>query len=352
MNKMRESVFISFLRTFCKSFALVFGIGLGVLAVGVFFSLSAKSVGGEDTTQMIIKPDEEGRRAPLPSSSPVILRIDIHGFIGSRLLNARLIETQLLDSREKMLKNDRVQAIILHIDSPGGTVQDSHDIYASLMAYKKEYEVPIYAYINGMCASGGMYIACSADKIFASSTGVIGSIGVIMGPKFNVSKLMERYGISQVTLTEGKGKDLLSPYRPLDEEGLSSLKDILAYNYKQFTDVVVENRPRVDRNKLINTYGAQLYDPPKAQEIGYIDESRATYFSVLKQLAEAAEIDEEPYQVIELKPSHSLLSNFLQGQSSIFSGRIKHEFELIPGLNTEWMGRSLYLYCPALQNGR
>ncbi len=350
MSGKPESMFTSFFRSFFKSFAFLLGIGFAAVALGFAFSFFSKSMLLEGVNQIVVQADDAGRRSLLPNTAPAILRINIHGAIGTPDLNAHLIQNQLLDSREGILKNNRIKAILLDIDSPGGTVQDSHDIYTALMAYKKEHGIPIYAYINGMCASGGMYIACSADKIFSNSTGLIGSIGVKTGPHFNVSKLMEKYGVSEITLTEGKGKDMLSPYRPFEEENFSSLRDVIAYYYKQFTDIVVKNRLRVDKNKLINVYGAQVYDPPKAREIGYIDESDATYFSTLKQLAKAAEID-QPYQVFELKLPYSVLSNLMKKESTLFSGKITHEFELLPGFRPEWMGRFLYFYCPALESG-
>ena len=68
--------------------------------------------------------------------------------------------------------------------APGGAADDSVGIYRALCEYKKKYNVPIYAFVDGLCASGGMYIACAADKIYATPSSVIGSVGVIMGPLF------------------------------------------------------------------------------------------------------------------------------------------------------------------------
>ena len=344
MSGTRESIFVSFFRAFCRFFGAIFGVIFGLIVLGVVLALfSGASMAGKN--QLIITADADGNRALLPKSSPVILRINIHGGIGSRDLNAKLIKNQLLDAHEGTLKN-RVKAILLHIDSPGGTVSDSHNIYTSLLDYKEKYQVPIFAYVNGMCASGGMYVACAADEIFSNPTGVIGSVGVRMGPLFNVSKLMERFDISQVTLTRGKDKDMGSPFRPLKEGELDSLEAILDYNYDQFTKIVLQNRPRIDKERLINVYGAKVYDPVKAQKLGYVDNGNATYSFALKQLAEEAEI-EEKYQVIEIKTNLSLISNLIEGRETLFPSKIKHEFD-IPGFQTEWIGTPLYLYSPGL----
>lgn len=346
MNVTRESIFISAFRTFCNSLAGMFGILIGIIIIAVLFLFASKPGMVSDKTTMIIAADAEGNRSLLPESSPAILRLNIHGEIGTRDLNAKLLQTQLLDSREGALKHDRVKAILLHINSPGGTVDDANNMYMALMEYKEKYKVPIYAYVDGLCASGAMYIACSADKILSNPTGIIGSVGVIMGPSFNVSGLMEKYGVSQVTLTEGKDKDMLSPYRPWKPGEDDSLKAILAYDYKRFTDIVAKNRPRMNKQKLINDYGAQVFDPPKAQELGYVDDGNATYNSALAELVKEAKIDGN-YQVVELKVPHPILSDLIEGQSPLFSGRIKHEIQLTPAFKSEWMNRPLYLYSPA-----
>lgn len=344
----RESILISSVRSFCTAFAGMIGILIGLILAILIIAIAKPSLTSNKTV-MLIAADAEGNREVLSDSSPVILRINIHGEIGTRDLNAKLVESQLLDSREGPLKKGRVKAILLHINSPGGTVEDANNIYTYLMEYKEKHQIPIYAYVDGLCASGGMYIACSADKIFSSPVGAIGSIGVILGPNFNLSELMKKLGISQLTLTRGKDKDALNPFRPWLPNESDSYQDILSYDYKRFVDLVVKNRPKVDKNQLINVYGAQVFDPIKAQEIGYIDEGNASYKSTLKALVKAANIKGE-YQVIELKIPHPILSDLIDGKSPLFSGKIKHEVQLIPEIKGEWINRPLYLYSPILQS--
>ena len=301
-----------------------------------------------DKTTVHIIEDEEGKRHLLPHTSPVVLRLNIHGIIGSRDLNAKTIKAKLLASREGPLKKERVQAILLHINTPGGTVIDANNIYTSLMEYKERYKVPIYAYIDGLCASGGMYVACAADKILSNPVGVIGSVGVILGPNFNVYKLMEKIGVEQVTLTRGKDKDMLSPFRPWKTGEDAPLNKIIEYDYKRFVSIVAKNRPRVSKNQLINEYGADVFDPFQAKQIGYIDDGNASYRQALQELVQAANIEAD-YQVIELKVSYpKMLSDLIEGKSPFFSGKIKHEIGLIPDYKMEWTNHPLYLYLPAL----
>ena len=350
MDIKRESIIVSAVRAFCNAFAGMFGIIVGLIIIGIVIAVLAKPHMISDKTTLIIGADAKGNRELLPASTPAILRINIHGIIGSRDLNSKTINAQLLDSREDALKNDRVKAIFLHINSPGGTAFDAHDIYAKLIDYKAKHKVPIYAFVDGLCASGGMMIACSADKIFSAPVGIIGSVGVLMGPNFNIATLMEKYGVKQLTLTKGKDKDMLSPFREWKSGEDQSLRDIIAYDYNLFVNLVTKARSRLSRTKLINEYGAQVYDPMKAEEYGYIDDGNSTYNAALTELVKHAGLKEdENYQVIELKVSHPVLSDLIEGKSPIFSGKVKHELILGPDFHPELMNRPLYLFSPALQ---
>ncbi|MCB1081578.1 MAG: S49 family peptidase [Chlamydiia bacterium] len=348
MDIKRESIFISAVRTLCNAFGGMIGIIIGLVIIFIVIGVLSKPQMVSDKTQLIIAADGEGNRELLPHSAPAILRINIHGVIGMRDLNGKTIEAQLLDSREKMLKGDRVKAIFLHINSPGGTATDAHDIYTQLKAYKERYKTPIYAYVDGICASGGMMIACAADKIFSAPVGIIGSVGVLMGPNFNVAGLMEKYGVKQLTITKGKDKDMLSPFREWKPGEDQSIRDIVDYDYNLFVNLVAEERPRMNKNSLIHEYGAQVYDPVRAQQYGYIDDAHSSYSAALTALVKDAEIDEK-YQVVELKILHPVFSDLIEGKSSILTGKIKHEFALPPELAPELMNRPLYLYAPSLQ---
>ena len=348
MEVKRESIFVSAIRSFCNVFAGFIGVLVGIIIIAIVIGVLSKPQLVSDKTEVIIAADAEGNRKLLPHSTPVILRLNIHGSIGSKDLNSKTIQSQLLDSREGMLEGGRVKAILLHINSPGGTALDAHDIYQSLIDYKAKYKVPIYAYVNGLCASGGMMIACSADKILSGPIGIIGSVGVILGPNFNVAGLMERYGVKQLTLTEGKDKDMLSPYREWQPGEDASLRSITAYDYERFVNLVTKARPRLSRDKLVNEYGAQVYDPITAEEYGYIDDGNSSYSEALTALVNGADIEGD-YQVVELKVVHPVLSDLIEGKSPILTGKIKHELSLPGDIRSEFLNRSLYLYTPALQ---
>jgi signal peptide peptidase SppA len=277
----------------------------------------------------------------------VILRIDITGVIGLGDLTASKVMNSLLDSREGIFAENRVKALLLYINTPGGTVIDNDDIYTALQEYKKQYGVPIYAFVDGMCASGGMYIASAADKIFANRSSIIGSVGVLLGPTFNFSGLMDKFGVQAMSITEGKDKDMLSPVRPWVPGEDASLRAITAALYHQFVSVVTTARPRLDKDKLVTEYGAQVYIAEKAKELGYIDVADATYSSAVAELAKEAKIAEaEFYQVITIAPSHSFFSDIAGTKLDLLSGKVTHQLQVHPSMHPELSGRFLYLYQP------
>jgi protease-4 len=203
MNFTRESIFVGAVRSFCTSLATILGLAIGISLIVVGLSFISGSQYLPPKSEPLIMPDAEGDRTMLPGHSPVILRIDLRGVIGTGDLTSDKIEDLLLDSREDFLRGNRVKAVLLYVNTPGGASDDCDSIFRALHNYKIKYNVPIYAYVDGMCASAGMYIACVADKIFASPPSVIGSIGVRLGPVFNFSGTMEKVGVSSLTLTQG-----------------------------------------------------------------------------------------------------------------------------------------------------
>lgn len=347
MQLTRESIFISAVRSFCTSFAAIIGILVGVVLIFLVMTMFSSPDITPKMSDLTIAPDAEGNRDLLQTTTPVILKIDIHGVIGQGDLTEEKFQKMLLDSREGMLAHDRVKAILLCLDTPGGTVKDGDGIYRALIEYKKKYEVPIYAYVDGLCASGGMYIACAADKIFATLSSVIGSVGVIIGPSFNVSQLMDRYGVQALTITEGKNKDMLSPFRPWQEGEDRSLRNITAATYERFLSIVLSARPTMERDKLINEYGAQIYMAEKAQELGYIDMANSDYNTALSELAKAAHLSEEaPYQVMQISAPHPFFADFASEKLGLLSGKLTHTLRLGPYMDSELSGRLLYLYQP------
>jgi signal peptide peptidase SppA len=253
--------------TFFHSLIQMSGTILGFALIFVFFAflsnLFARFAKIKPQNSLLILPDAEGNKEWLSKSAPVLLQISIAGTIGKEDLSLEQIETQLTESKMGDLRKDRVKGILLKIDSPGGSATDSDAIYRRLKAYKAKHGIPIYAYVEGICASGSFLVACASDKIFASPTSIVGSVGVMwMLPFFNVHKVLEKWEIDVKTFSEGKHKDHLNPFRPWHPGEDSDLKNLLSHAYSRFVDLVSKERPKLTQEKLIHEIGAQIYSAP------------------------------------------------------------------------------------------
>lgn len=324
-----ESIFYSSLRAFFVTLfgALGFLIGFGILvflAIAVFSSGEEKSFGHG----IKILPDANGSRKELPASTPVILQIDLEDEIGKHGATAEKVQEILLDSREDDFKNGRVKAILLNVNSPGGGAIDTNTIYRSIKEYRERYQVPVYTYVDGLCASGGYYIACGTDKIFASNISLIGSIGVVSWPPyFNVVDAMEKMGISATTLSAGAGKDAMNPTRIWTTDEKESRQKIIDFYYGDFVNAVIVNRPQVEIEALKNVYGANVFPAYEAKQIGLIDETVSSRNEVLEKLVLAAGIEGD-YQVVSFKTKSWWKELFQEKTSPLFTGKIKHEFSV------------------------
>ena len=342
METPRESIFVSALRSFCRTLFVMLGFFVALFLAMVLFSAFSGSYRPPIKTTMEILPDLEERRQLVNLSAPVILRINIHGFIGDMGLKGSQVTCEeiqniLLDSREGMLQRSRVKGILLHFDTPGGGVTDSDNIYRMLMKYKELYKTPIFGYVDGMCASGGMYIASSTDRLFCGPTGIVGSVGVRAGPFFNVYDAMTKWGIQSKNIIEGIDKDMMDPFRPWKANESQSLQNTMSYFYQQFVDLVTSARPRLDKKKLVEEYGAKVFDGVRAQEYGYVDVANSSYDSALLALMQEARIDSsQPYQVVQLKPQHGFLAELVDGKLP----KIEHRLQL----GNEQRERFAFLY--------
>jgi protease-4 len=142
---------------------------------------------------------------------------------------------------EKARRDDKVRALVVRINSPGGTVTASDIIYRELDAFRAATGVPIVASMMDVAASGGYYIALAADTIIAHPTTVTGSIGVIM-ISLNAEGLMQKVGLATNTIKSGERKDMGSPFRPLTPEERAIFQSVIDDLQRQFVAKVVARR--------------------------------------------------------------------------------------------------------------
>lgn len=166
--------------------------------------------------------------------------------------------------------DDRIKAVILRINSPGGTVTASDILYHEIEQFKKASGLPVIACIMDLGASGGYYVAVSADKIVAHPTTVTGSIGVIM-LHLSVGGLMQKIGVADTSIKTGEHKDMGSPFKTMTEEEQKIFLGVLDDMYQKFLAVIVKNRPGLSMEKLRPLADGRIYTARQALEFGLID---------------------------------------------------------------------------------
>lgn len=181
---------------------------------------------------------------------PKILIIDLDGTISFKEESRGLLLTRpskVAFFREALLKakdDPEIAGVIVRINSPGGTVAASDAIYHEVTRFRQKGSVPVYAYIMELGASGSYYIACSADRIFAAPSAVVGSIGVV-AMKIDMDGLLSKIGVSAETYKSGPKKDFWSPFRPSSPEEKKMMQDIIDKLYARFVGVVYDNRRKL-----------------------------------------------------------------------------------------------------------
>jgi len=177
--------------------------------------------------------------------------------------------SMLLEQLDKARCDPAVKAVILRINSPGGTVVASELIHDEIMHFRRGGK-PVVAVMMDVAASGGYYIACAADEIIAQPSTVTGSIGVIM-QMFNLTGSLEKLGVGTDAITSGVHKDTGSPLRPMRPEERAIFQGIVDDMYERFIDVVVAGRPKLDEAAVRRLADGRVYTAGQALDAGLID---------------------------------------------------------------------------------
>ena len=165
-------------------------------------------------------------------------------------------------------EDKKVKAIVLDINSPGGTVASVQNIYSEIQRAKKNKKV--VALFRDVAASGGFYVAMAADKIVAEPGTITGSVGVIMQTG-NVEGLFEKLGVKVTPITSGKYKDMGSAFRPMSDAEKAILQDMVDDTYGQFLAAVKAGRPNVKPEDMTEYTDGRIFTGQRAYNLGFID---------------------------------------------------------------------------------
>lgn len=222
---------------------------------------------------------------------------------------------EVVDALRKYHDDDDIKAILLRIDSPGGGVAPSQEIYAEVKKIRDSGKKKVVTSMGTVAASGGYYIASASDKIIANPGTLTGSLGVIM-ELANVEGLMQKIGVESVVIKSGKNKDVGSPFRKMGEEERALLQTVLDDIHAQFIDAVAAGRAL--RVETVRSFAdGRVFTGRQAKEIGLVDEL-GSLGDALRKAAELAGIEGEP-QMVEAKKEKSVLDFF----RDVFSGEWK-----------------------------
>ncbi len=237
------------------------------------------------------------------------------------------IEGVLTDSKpyrktlEKFSKRKDCKALLVYINSPGGGVVASQEIYYAIRKFKEEKKVPVISYISTIGASGGYYAAIAGDKIMAAPGAITGSIGVIAEfPAFY--ELLEKIGIKFRIFKKGKFKDAGSPFRDMTEEEKKYLDELLSDVYEQFVKEVAERR-NLDTLSLKEWAEGKIFTGRQAKKMGLID-SLGSYEDALMWAGSLAGIKDKPKEIRILRKK-GLLSRMLEEIINVPLFRIEYK---------------------------
>ena len=238
-------------------------------------------------------------------------KIAIISVEGTILEGRGFIKRQIEHAR----KDDDVKALVLRVNSPGGTVTGSDGIYHYLTQMASERGIPVVVSMGGIAASGGYYVSMAAgpraDSIFAEPTTWTGSIGVIM-PHFNVSQLMQDWGVQSDSILSKPLKGMGSYTRPMTQEERRLFQALVDDSFASFKEVIRRGRPKfkADPAALDRIATGQVFTAQEAQQKGLVDKIGYVEDAVT-QAIQFAGLSPDEVNVVQYRPEFSLTDIFL-----------------------------------------
>jgi len=256
-------------------------MAISIIANIVLFLMLIGVVALFATGQRGILTEEVVREGPIGNK---IAMISVEGIIHGQLADD--VYAQLKAARS----DERVKALIVRVNSPGGTISASDQIYKQITKFREEEHVPVVAFMQGVAASGGYYASVACDKIIAEPTAITGSIGVISWWLVVQELLEDKLGVMPVTVKSGPKKDWPSSFREPTPEELQYMQDkLITPAYERFLEVVTEGRKAsLSSDEVRRLADGGIFGAKEAKEekliddIGYLDEAIAAAKSLAK----------------------------------------------------------------------
>ena len=239
--------------------------------------------------------------------------------------------SRIREELERAAKDDHVRAVVMRINSPGGTVTASDIIFHQVMEFKAKQRVPVLAHVLDMGTSGAYYVALAADEIAASPTSVTGSVGVVMY-NVNVTGLMEKIGVGNQTMKAGDRKDLGSPLRKMTPDERRILQTVLDQMQERFVRLVRERRTGLTPDAVRTIADGRIFTADQALQLGLVDRIGYLQETIDRAMLRAGvararvimyrrpeEFAENIYSTASLRPTQMNLVNFDFGALRMFT---------------------------------
>ena len=238
------------------------------------------------------EPHSDSMYLSSEKSSPHTALVKLHGPI---FIDGPTSAEQINMALREAYANENSKAVVLEIDSPGGSPVQSGRIYDEIKHLGQLHpDKPLYVVIDDICASGGMYVAAAASTIYADQASIVGSIGVI-APGFGFVNLIEELGIERRVLTAGTHKALLDPFKAEDPAEVANIQQVLDDIHQQFIARVKEGRgDRLADNSEI--FSGLVWTGEKAKELGLIDGFGSTRYVAEEIVGEKTIIEYRAYE--------------------------------------------------------
>lgn len=228
---------------------------------------------------------------------------------------------------DRVEDDDNVRAIVLRIDSPGGTVSGSDELHHRISQLAAEREIPVIVSMGSIAASGGYYIAMAsggeAEVVFAEPSTLTGSVGVLI-PNYDFSQLMKRFDVTDATVASGSLKQMLSPTKSrtpeLEEQERAVLQSLVDEMFERFASIVRQGRPNMTDEQFETISSGRIFTAQQAKEVGLID--RIGFLDdALVRAIELTGLTDENVRVVQYARPVSLLDEVL-GVAGTASARL------------------------------
>lgn len=259
-----------------------FAFAMAVIILAISYIVPAYKPESEDMGQMLDKmlpygpfsKDSRLMEETITSgSADKIVVLELNGTIASNqassISGVGYDHVFFLNQLDAIKKDQTIKGILFVVNTPGGGVFESAEIYRKISEIKSERQIPIYVTMQQLAASGGYYVSANADKIYANEETWTGSIGVIMS-SFNFEGLFKKYGIAVNAITSGENKDMGSPYRAWKDSDRQILQGLVDEAYEKFVDIVAEGR-NMDKATVKKIADGRIYSAKQALDNKLID---------------------------------------------------------------------------------